>query len=80
MEESYIEPDPGQQIKLKINDYEDAVYTAYRHGYQTYIGQIRVKVIDYELLGVLVHQYGHRARVLVEGVWNTVNKKMLRSN
>lgn len=68
MEESYIEPDPGQRIKLEINDYEDAVYTAYRHGYQAYIGQMRVKVIDYEILGVLVHQHRHRARVCVEGV------------
>ena len=68
MEESYIEPDPGQRIKIEINDYEDAVYAAYRHGYQAYIGQMRVKVLDYEILGALVHQHGHRARVWIEGI------------
>ena len=68
MEDTYVEPDPGQQIKLEINDYQDAVLSAYEHGCPAYIGQMRVKVLNYEILGVLVHQKGHRALVCIEGL------------
>lgn len=68
MQNSYIEPDPGQQIKLEINDYDDAVFAAFKYGYLTFIGDMQVKVLDYEVIGVLVHQNGHKALVWVEGV------------
>lgn len=68
MEDIYIEPDPGQQTQMEINDYGDAIYSAYKYGNPVYIGQIRVTVLEYEELGPLNFTDGHRAKVCVERV------------
>lgn len=66
MEDLYIEPDPGQQATMEIDDYGDTVYSAYKYGTPVYIGQIKVKVLDYEFLQPLNYTEGHRARVSIE--------------
>lgn len=50
MEDIYIEPDPGQVIKLEIEDYDDKAYMAFKYGIEFFIQGVKVEVIDYKAL------------------------------
>jgi len=68
MDDFIIEPDIGQRATLEVNDTGDQIYSAYSYGYITFVGDMRVQVLDYEFLKPLGYTPGNRAKIVVRRV------------
>lgn len=69
MDDFLIEPDIGQCATLEVNDTGDNIYSAFDHGHHTFIGDMRVEILEYEFLKPLGYTPGHRAKIVVRRVW-----------